>query len=257
MSLFSFANIHQLAQFWLTPPINFWIFIVLGLIFWRTWRAVLSCLCCGVIITYIQYTPLFAEILTSSIYPKLDSSSGTLQVRPQAIVVLGAGVTSCVDYIGKVEACVDGISLLNVRAAARVALENPNLPLILSGGITDGVNSEADGMSNYLKDNYSLANVSILESQSLNTNENARYTALKLEELGVHQVILVTQASHMWRSLALFDKYGISAIGYPAWDDYSINNLIWWQKLLPTNTASEQTTKIFHEMIGYFVYVIL
>lgn len=170
---------------------------------------------------------------------------------------MGAGVTSCIDYIGKVGACVDGASLLNVRAAARVALENPNLPLILSGGITDGVNSEADGMNNYLKDNYSLANISILESQSLNTNENARYTALKLQELGIYRIILVTQASHMWRSLALFNKYGISAVGYPAWDDYLINNLIWWQKLLPTNTALEQTTKILHEMIGYFVYVIL
>lgn len=257
MSLFSFANIHQLAQFWLTPPINFWIFILLGLIFWRTWQVVLSCLCCGLIITYIQCTPLFAEILTSSIYPKLNTPYNRLQVKPQAIVVLGAGVTSCIDYIGKVGACVDGASLLNVHAAARVALENPNLPLILSGGITDGVNSEADGMNNYLKDNYSLANISILESQSLNTNENARYTALKLQELGIYRIILVTQASHMWRSLALFNKYGISAVGYPAWDDYLINSLIWWQKLLPTNTALEQTTKILHEMIGYFVYVIL
>ena len=98
--------------------------------------------------------------------------------------MLGAGVTSCVDYMGKVEACVDEVSLLNVRAAAKVALENPSLPLILSGGITDGVNSEADGMSNYLKDNYSLANISIW-NRSLNTNENARYTALKLEVEGL------------------------------------------------------------------------
>ena len=257
MSLFSSANIHQFAQFWLTPPVNFWIFIVLGAIFWRKRRAILICLCCGLIITYIQYTPLFAKALTALIYPKLDSPYNKLQIKPQAIVVLGAGVTSCIDDIGRVEACVDGVSLLNVRTAAKVALENPNLPLILSGGVTDGVNSEAEGMSNYLKDNYSLANISIMESQSLNTNENARYTALKLEELGIHKVILVTQASHMWRSLALFDKYGISALAYPAWDDYLINDLIWWQKIVPSNAVSEQTTKILHEMIGYFVYVIL
>lgn len=257
MSLFSSADIHQSAQFWLTPPVNFWIFALLGAVFWRTRRVVLICLCCGLIITYLQYTPLFAKILTSSIYPKFDSPYNKLEVKPQAIVVLGAGVTSCVDYMGKVEACVDGVSLLNVRAAAKVALENPNLPLILSGGITDGANSEAEGMSNYLKDNYSLANISILESQSLNTNENARYTALKLEELGIDKIILVTQASHMWRSLALFNKYGINAIEYPVWNDYSINNLSWWQKLLPNSVALDQTTKILHEMIGYFVYVIL
>lgn len=257
MSLLSSANIHQLAQFWLTPPMNFWIFVVLGVIVWRTRRAILICLCCGLVVTYIQYTPLFAKGLTNLIYPKLDSSYNKLQIKPQAIVVLGAGVTSCVDYIGKIEACVDGVSLLNVRMAAKVALENPNLPLILSGGVTDGVNSEAEGMSNFLKANYSLANISILESQSLNTNENARYTALKLEELGINRIILVTQASHMWRSLALFDKYGIAAIAYPAWDDYSTDKLVWWEKLLPKRTALEQTIKILHEMIGYFVYVIL
>ena len=257
MNSSSMADIHQLAQFWLTSPVNLWVFVIVGVLFWRSKRNVLICLCSGLIITYIQHTPLFAKELTNLIYPKLDRSYNNLKIKPQAIVVLGAGVTSCINYLGKLEACVNGLSLLNVNTAAKVALENPNLPLILSGGVTDGIDSEADGMSNYLKDNYSLANISILESQSLNTNENARYTALKLGELGIHNVILVTQASHMWRSLALFKKYDVFAIAYPAWDSYSIDNLIWWQKLLPNTAASEQTTKILHEIIGYFVYVIL
>jgi hypothetical protein len=59
------ADIHQLAQFWLTPPVNLWVFVIVGVLFWRSKRNVLICLCSGLIITYIQYTPLFAKELTN------------------------------------------------------------------------------------------------------------------------------------------------------------------------------------------------
>lgn len=93
------ADIHQLAQFWLTPPVNLWVFVIVGVLFWRSKRNVLICLCSGLIITYIQYTPLFAKELTNLIYPKLDRSYNNLKIKPQAIVVLGAGVTSCINYL--------------------------------------------------------------------------------------------------------------------------------------------------------------
>lgn len=250
-------NLHHLAQVWLTPPVNIWIFVIIGLLFLRRRRIMFMCWFMGVVITYAQYTPLFAQSLTNLIYPKLDRSYNILHITPQAIVVLGAGVTVDIGPFGEFKAYPGGMSLLNVQAAAEVAMENPSLPLILSGGVTDGYYSEAAAMNDYLRENYHLVNISILESQSLNTNENAKYTALKLNEIGVKRVILVTQASHMWRSLALFNKYKIASIAYPAWDNYSIEGLSWWQKLLPKRSAAVQTQKIFHEMIGYFVYIVM
>lgn len=247
-------QLHHIVQILFTPPINIWIPLVIGAICWKHKKVMISIFVLGVISLYIQYTPLFAAGLTQTIYPKLDYNYHKLGIAPQAIVVLGAGIT--VEF-GEFEGYPGGVSLLNVKAAAKVALENPTLPIVLSGGVTDDGISEAVTMQSYLQEDYSLVNQTILESQSLNTSQNARFTALKLNEVGLKRVILVTQASHMWRSTALFSKYGITPIAYPAWDDYSINNLKWWQKLIPNHAAAVQTQKILHEYIGYFVYVIL
>jgi uncharacterized SAM-binding protein YcdF (DUF218 family) len=84
----------------------------------------------------------------------------------------------------------------------------------------------------------------------MDTDENARYTAQKLAELRFNRVILVTQASHMWRSVALFNKYGIECNEYPAWDLYSTKPL-WWQSFIPEQSAVIQTKKLIHELIGY------
>lgn len=248
-------KIHHLFQVLFTPPVNIWIFILLGVLCWRRLKIMCLIWLFGVIILYFQYTPIFAQILSKAIYPQLDHNFNSRGIVPQAIVVLGAGVTVEIGNFGEFEGYPGGVSLLNIKAAAKVALENPSLPIILSGGVTDDGISEAQAMKNYLVNNYSLANQTILESQSLNTSQNARYTALKLNEKGMRQVILVTQASHMWRSAALFKKYGIALIPYPAWDSYSINNLSLWQKLVPNHAAGVQTQKILHEFIGYVVYV--
>lgn len=250
-------QLHHIIQILFTPPINIWLFGFIGLWFWKYKKVMIAIWLLGVTGLYLQYTPLFAVGITKTIYPALDRDYNKLDIQPQAIAVLGAGVTVEVGDFGEFEGYPAGVSLINIKAAAKVALENPTLPIILSGGVTDDGISEASAMQGYLRDNYSLLNQTILESQSLNTNQNARFTALKLNEIGIRRVILVTQASHMWRSAALFSKYGIIPICYPAWDDYSINNLKWWQKLVPNHAAAVETQKILHEYIGYFVYVVL
>ena len=122
--------------------------------------------------------------------------------------------------------------------------------LILSGGFTNQYFSEASSMQHYLQEHYALVNEISVENRSMDTDENARYTAQKLAELRFNRVILVTQASHMWRSVALFNKYGIECMEYPAWDLYSTKPL-WWQNFIPEQSAVIQTKKLIHELIGY------
>ena len=47
------------------------------------------------------------------------------------------------------------------------------------------------------------------------TYRNAIYTAAKLEQLGLHKILLVTSAFHMRRSEALFAARGLEVIPAP------------------------------------------
>lgn len=240
---------HFIQSLFITPINGIWIALfTLIKIRSRVW--VISCLSLSGLFIYAQYTPLVAVELSKLIYPSFDNSLFTQVKSARAIVVLGAGSGISIDDLGQLHGFPEGLTLLNVESAAVVARNHPRLPVILSGGFTNQYFSEAGSMQDYLQNNYTLLNKISVESQSLDTDENARYTAEKLAKLGVYSIILVTQASHMWRSVALFNKYNIKCIEYPAWDLYNYSGK-WWQSLFPDTAAANQTRKMIHEVLGY------
>lgn len=102
-----------------------------------------------------------------------------------------------------------------------------------------------------------------LESQSLNTYENALYSREILEREGIDRIILVTSAFHMPRSVPLFEKQGFEVIPAPA--DYSITQQDWeelWEfnlttqifNLIPSASDLDNTTWALKEYIGILVY---
>lgn len=243
-------SLHHFIQSLFVAPVNgVWI-TLFALIKVRSRAWVISCLSFAGLFVYVQYTPLVAVELSKLIYPSFDNSLIKTVKSARAIVVLGAGSRISIDDLGQLHGFPEGLTLLNVESAAVVAINHPQLPLILSGGFTNQYFSEANSMQDYLHNNYTLLNKISVESQSLDTDENARYTAEKLTQSGIHSIILVTQASHMWRSVALFNKYNIMCVEYPAWDLYVYNGK-WWQSLLPDTVAANQTRKMIHEVLGY------
>ncbi len=248
-------SLHHLIQTLFIAPVNgVWIILFI-LINFRNSTWIFACLIFAGLFIYIQYTPLMAIALSKLIYPSFDSLLIKKNIPAQAIVVLGAGSGIEIDDLGKLHGYPVGLTLLNVKSAALVAMDNPKLPLILSGGFTNQYFSEASSMQDYLQNNYTLLNKISIESQSLDTDENARYTASKLAKLGVHSIILVTQASHIWRSVALFNKYDIKCIEYPSWDLYTYYGG-WWGMMLPNRSSFIQTRKMIHEVLGYVGNVI-
>ena len=102
-----------------------------------------------------------------------------------------------------------------------------------------------------------------LENESLNTYENAVYSVPILEENDVETALLVTSALHMPRSVAIFEKQGIDVI--PAPTDYEatrvelgeedeVSPVYLLNRLVPTATALELTTRTMKEYIGIVVY---
>ncbi|MDJ0571695.1 MAG: YdcF family protein [Pleurocapsa sp. MO_192.B19] len=137
--------------------------------------------------------------------------------------------------------------------------------IILTGGRIQwygGESSEARSMATILELMGIPRDVMILESRSLNTYENAVYTKEILNQKNIKQILLVTSATHMPRSLAIFKKQGINAI--PAPTDFMISerNLIENQfstesrilSYIPDTESLDRTTQALKEYIGTFIY---
>lgn len=102
-----------------------------------------------------------------------------------------------------------------------------------------------------------------LEGESRNTYENAVYSYQLLKDKGIHQIILVTSAQHMPRSVGLFAKQGLEILPAPA--DYNLTEQNWQQiihprgvnillNLLPSASNLEMTTGALKEYLGMLVY---
>jgi uncharacterized SAM-binding protein YcdF (DUF218 family) len=100
----------------------------------------------------------------------------------------------------------------------------------------------------------------IIESQSDNTHQNAVFMKKILDSLNYknEQLLLITSASHMRRSLACFKKEGISnIIAYPT-DYYSSELRFEFDHcFIPSSNAIVGNNVLLHEIIGYVTYKIM
>ena len=105
----------------------------------------------------------------------------------------------------------------------------------------------------------------ILEKDSLNTYENALFTKAILDAEGISSIILVTSASHMPRSVGIFEKQGLEVI--PAPTDYSVTQADWEQlwkpdfvaqifNAIPNVGSLSATTIALKEYIGILIYTL-
>lgn len=147
---------------------------------------------------------------------------------------------------------------------AQLYLQGKAPLIILSGG---GVNwygessPEADDMAEILDAMGVPSSAVVLERESLTTYENAVKTKEILDERGIEQILLVTSAVHMPRSLWIFKKQGINAI--PAPTDFIANPPIDSSRQtfhsavvrsIPQADNLQRVTRVCKEYIGIVVY---
>ena len=128
--------------------------------------------------------------------------------------------------------------------------------------VLTGLNSR-DSSVPLLKD-FGVPEESILvDNDSLNTEQNAKFTLDLLKQAGIEKpkVLLVTSAYHMRRSLLMFQKYAPGLEVIPAPSDFQATvtmaydvGIDWF---LPSYTALDQNGIQFKEFIGYWGYRLL
>jgi uncharacterized SAM-binding protein YcdF (DUF218 family) len=126
-----------------------------------------------------------------------------------------------------------------------------------SGHVSDRGLHEAKQMKTLLL-NWKIPEEDIItEEISKNTYENALYSAqvLKRDHPSFSSFILVTSGIHMKRSLACFEKQGLTCTPHST-DLYSnlTRNYHWDQYILPNVDNFNQWNRLLKEMVGYRVY---
>jgi uncharacterized SAM-binding protein YcdF (DUF218 family) len=170
--------------------------------------------------------------------------------RTQAIVILGGGILHhAPEFDGTT---VNHLTLERLRYGAKLA-KRSGLPILVTGGAPDGHAAEAPLMRDVLIHEFQVP-VRWAESSSLDTRDNATYSAILLKAAGIERITLVTHAAHMARAKAAFESAGLAVLPAPtAWlsnpeIDYE------WYDFIPSPRSAYNGWYAIHEWLGRLAY---
>jgi len=127
-------------------------------------------------------------------------------------------------------------------------------PLVILTGGNDkrfSTTSSAESMRRFMAALGVPAPAMVLEEESRNTTQNAKFTAEILAERGIDRILLVTSALHMPRSAALFEAQGIQVI--PAATDHEVRSEPSWRLWTPSTDALDGSSRAIKEIVGKLV----
>ena len=238
------------------------VLIILALVFQKRKKWQNTVIIATLVILFIAGNRWVAYSLTRSLEWQHLSPA---EIPPsEVIVVLGGGTEPAQSPRPIVELNSAGDRVLY---AAYLYQQGKAPLLLLSGGNIDWLNAQESTPAGQMAAVLEMMNVPAsalwLESESLNTYENAVNCAAILTEKGINRVILVTSATHMPRSLALFETQGLEVI--PAPTDFKVTEEGWlalWQpnlsaqltQLMPNVSNLSMTTTALKEYLGILIY---
>ncbi|MGE3332890.1 MAG: YdcF family protein [Rhodospirillaceae bacterium] len=206
---------YNIIKEFVLPPGNLWLLLLAGfvLLCLRKRTAGLGVIGAGLVAFYLLATPVVAGRLNALVQtvPAL-SDAAARDSSAQAIVVLSAGLhLNSAEYGGPT---VDETTLERLRYGARLH-RLTGAPILVSGGQPPGVTvTLAGAMKESLEKDFGISDV-LTEDRSLDTHENAVFSAETLSRSGVHKILLVTHASHMPRAAQAFSNAGLEVVPAP------------------------------------------
>ena len=213
-------------------------------------RAGLLFLAAGLAWLYLCSTSLFADFMMSTLEKHYPPRALSVIGEADAIVLLGGGVRGDT-HLGTLPDMNQQADRMLYATALYKAGKAPLV--VLTGGSEPDSRSEAQLMKDVLAVMGVPPRAMLLENSSRNTNDNALYSAVVLNNRGIKRILLVTSAFHMRRAVPLFERQGFEVI--PAPTDFQ--RVVGSQVLpgwLPSVDALASTTIAFKEHVGYWVY---
>ena len=238
------------------PPLAPLLLALLGvLLAWRRKRA-------GLVLAALSLAALWmlschgtAVWLARHALPQFDvvTAAQLKADQVQAVVILGGGVLpDAPEYGGATQP--SSVTAARLRYGVWLARQS-SLPVAFSGGIgwaADGLQtvSEADVAARVAQQDFGFA-LRWSEAVSRDTSSNARLLAPVLMREGVQRIALVTDAWHMPRSVAAFQRAGFVVTPAPmAFTQPIENRLLQW---LPSAQGLLASRQVLRECLGLAV----
>ena len=231
------------------PPTGFVVLMAAGLLMRGTWRRT------GRRVVWVGLLALILfgmPVVSHSLLAGLESGLPTTPPAdhpPQAIVVLGGDVIRArTEKLG----IRPGLLTLDRLRTAAALQRRTGLPILVTGGTTQP-HTAAVGlvMAESLTDDFGTP-PRWVETTSLDTRENALFSADILREAGITSVYVVTHAWHMRRAVLAFRPTGLTATAFPTSPDDPIGPDL--SDFLPRVSSWQTGFYALHEWIGNVWY---
>ena len=234
------------ASLVVVPPLNCLVAACLGVALKRRWLTVLG-LAGLVLFALPVVSGSLIAILESGLNPPAIASP-----TPQAVVILSGDQLEI--RAGDVTAYrVGGLTLEREQAGAALA-RRTSLPILVTGGALHPWSPPLAGiMATSMAQDFNMS-VKWQEQRSIDTWENAAFSAAILHKAGITSVYVVTHAWHMKRSLLAFRRAGLTVTAAPVAIDAEPS--LRASAFVPHVRAWLASYYAAHELIGWAWYAI-
>lgn len=210
----------------------------------------------GVLLTSLSALALVTLSIPQVAYWLLDSlqtapaiSPTATSIEAEAIVVLSGDIDCDPPEYGPDQP--GFISLQRCRYAAQLS-RRTGVPILISGGVLrPDRRSAAEVLRDFVQDELQVP-VRWIENRSLNTRENARFSAEVLRKDGITRVAVVTHAWHMPRAIEVCEAEGLSVLPAPTMAATPPANLR--DAIMPRSRSFRDSSWAIHEWVGRLWY---
>ena len=203
-----------------------------------------------------------SEVLLRSLEDSVAKTSLTdlSQGELGGILILGGAIEAGEIGLDRGEVSL-GSAAERVTKGLELIRKHPDLPFIysgFSGSITPRGISEADAFKQFIFEQGIDEKMAHYENQSRNTYENVLYMKPMMEDFGakdengkLNPWLLITSASHMYRSVKIFQKQQLNVLPLPV--DYQTAQHLSWNSFDLVQGA-QNWNRLLHELIGLLAY---
>lgn len=242
---------------WVLPPGLFIVLLVVLAYYLARFNLKLSVVVSvGTLIFYLMCTGLVAERTMGWLENKYPLPTPAELNSGDIIIMLGGGaIGDAKDVDGEGTLCASPAN----RLLTAVRLQKKfNLPILLSGGqVYSDSGAEAVIALRILQTLDVPPDKILIEPKSVNTTQNAAFSAQILREKNFHKPILVTSAFHMRRAVLNFNQQGFEVVPCPT--DFLVAHepKFHYTKLRPQVEALLINVTVMQEVLRTFVTEIL
>lgn len=257
----------KMGQFCIEPLNWVIVFVALSLLFLglRKFhlckRFLLLALMDLLIVGWLPSSEIFLRVLEDAV-PKANLTQMS-EKDFGGIIILGGAIEGGEIAVDRGEISIYS-SAERITKAFELIRQYPQLPFIFSGfsgRLSPKGMSEADAFKQLIAEQGLPDTNAHYENQSRNTYENVAFMKPMLLGLSVRALndaddapkpwLLITSASHMYRSLKIFQKQGIDVIPVPV--DYQTSRHLRWGRF-DLEDGMQNWNRLMHETVGLLAY---